>query len=216
MKNQLWDSFNFTETTALFKQLKKDTLPKRDNSDNDSEGLNSFKIFDNEQNFTELQPSIASTPTPNIESKGEKKEDKVIIPLPDEEIEEIEEIETGVSYNFLEQALSRMCKRGGFKGAIIADHDGLPVAVFNSPFNDELLATYSIILGESLDKATSFFDQPDANNISLDINMVDKIVLRKFMINESIYFVMIILSQAIDEKAEIEVLISQIHKYYLG
>jgi predicted regulator of Ras-like GTPase activity (Roadblock/LC7/MglB family) len=210
MKNQLWDSFNFTETTGLFKQLKKDIPSKRDDFDADSDGFNSFKMFDKGQNLTEKQsPKNTDIETEKGKKEKEKKND-VAIPLPDEEIE----IE--FSDNFLEQALERMCKRGGFKGAVIADHDGLPVAVFNSPVNDELLATYSIILGESLDKAGSFLNQPEANNISLDINIVDKIVLRKFMINESIYFVMIILSQEINEKSEIEVLISQIHKYYLN
>ncbi|MEN8154310.1 MAG: hypothetical protein ABFR75_09835, partial [Acidobacteriota bacterium] len=68
----------------------------------------------------------------------------------------------------------------------------------------------SSILGESLEKAASFLNQPDANNISLDINILDKIVLRKFTPDKIPYYLMVIAPQNIDERAEIEIVINQV------
>jgi len=105
-----------------------------------------------------------------------------------------------------------MCKRGSFEGAVIADADGLPLAVFNSPAEDHVLAAYASILGESLEKAESFLHQSEANNISMDINNLDKIVLRRFKLREVNFYLLIIASQNIDERAEIELAISEIKR----
>jgi len=209
MKNQVWDSFNFSETSELFKLLRRDTESYIVDVSDKKENLDSLKIFEDaeEQIGNNLQDNKSNNdyPTEQEPENGNKTS---------ENTEPIESIDNDSNEDILEKALSGMCKRGGFRGAVIADRDGLPIAVYNSPVNDEILAAYSTILGESLEKAATFLNQPDANNISLDINIVDKIVLRKFYINKSSYYIMVILAQNIDERAEVEILISQINSFY--
>lgn len=112
--------------------------------------------------------------------------------------------------NPLENVLIEMCRRGGFHGAVIADINGLPLAVYNSPVNGDILAAYTSVLGESLEKASEFINMSDANNISMDINVLDKIVLRRFYLSRISYYLMIIAPQTIDERSEIEILLTKI------
>lgn len=110
----------------------------------------------------------------------------------------------------LESVLYAMCRRGGFIGALIADNDGLPLAVYNSPIQDEALGAFATILGAALEKAGRLLGQTEANNISVDINYTDKVVLRKFLIREATSFLLIICPQEVDERGEIELSIDQI------
>ena len=110
----------------------------------------------------------------------------------------------------LENLLYAMCKRGGFKGAIIADDDGLPLAIYNSPVQEAAISAFTIVLGDALAKAAKLLDQHDANNISMDINYTDKVVLRRFFIDEIPSYLMVICSQEVDERGEIELSIDQI------
>ncbi len=206
MKIQAWDSFNFSETTKLFAELLKGTPTGRSISGrneefitqkvfNDHEGSDineRIQFFEGNEDGSKLGTSSPSTV--NTSDKGQVS---------------VEEPEGG---NVLERSLSGMCKRGGFHGAVIADLDGLPIAVFNSPVNEDILAAYSTILGESLEKAASLLNQPDANNLSLDINILDKIVLRKFTPDKTSYYLMVISPQNIDERAEVEIAISQVSR----
>ena len=45
----------------------------------------------------------------------------------------------------LENILVTMCKRGGFNGAVIADHNGLPLAAYNSPVDDDIIAAFTSV-----------------------------------------------------------------------
>jgi len=110
----------------------------------------------------------------------------------------------------LEEALVSMCKRGEFRGSVLADNDGLPLAIYNSPVQGEILAAFTSVLGKSLSESSRLLNQPNANNISMDINYIDKIVLRKFLVNEKPYFLMIISPQNIDERSELELSINYI------
>ena len=104
----------------------------------------------------------------------------------------------------LDGVLFSMCKRGGFDSAVIADGSGLPLAVYNSPVGDDAVAAFTTVLGDALEKAGKLLDQHDANNISMDINYTDKAVLRRFLINDLPYYVMIICPQEVDERSEVE------------
>lgn len=204
MKIQAWDSFNFSETTKLFNELIKGS-PLSGNFSNQDEEFVTQKVF---ADRVESGENIKSIPD-NGKTSGTEFSDKdpsttkssyeQSVPVPETE-----------GANPLEKSLSGMCRRGGFHGAVIADLDGLPVAVFNSPVNEAIMAAYSSILGESLEKAASLLNQPDANNISLDINILDKIVLRKFIPDKIPYYLMVISPQNIDERAEIEIVINQV------
>jgi hypothetical protein len=110
----------------------------------------------------------------------------------------------------LEEALVSMCKRGEFSGSVLADDSGLPLAIYNSPVQGEVLAAFTSVLGKSLSESSRLLNQPNANNISMDINYMDKIVLRKFFVAEKPYFLMIISSQQVDERSELELSINYI------
>lgn len=110
----------------------------------------------------------------------------------------------------LNEALVSMCNRGDFHGAALADNRGLPLAVYNSPVDDDVIAAFTSVLGDSLDKTTRLLNQPAANNISMDINYMDKLVLRKFFIGNEPYFLLIISPQHVDERAEVELTITHI------
>ena len=112
--------------------------------------------------------------------------------------------------DLLEEALVSMCRRGDFTGSVLADNNGLPLAFYNSPVEADALAAFTSILGRSLEETGRLFDQSDANNISIDINYIDKVVLRKFLVNDDPYFVMVISPQEVDVRAELELSINHI------
>ncbi|MFH2123729.1 MAG: hypothetical protein ABIJ50_09655 [Pseudomonadota bacterium] len=110
----------------------------------------------------------------------------------------------------LEKILYGMCKRGGFSSAVVADRQGLALGVYNSPVDMEVLAAFTTVLGETINKAGRFLDQHEANNISLDINYADKAVVRQFFLAESPCYIMVICPQYVDERSEIELSLDQI------
>lgn len=112
--------------------------------------------------------------------------------------------------DMLEEALVSICRRGDFTGAILADNNGLPLAIYNIPMEVDALAAFTSILGRSLEEAGRLFEQPDANNISIDINYIDKVVLRKFLVNDETFFLLIISPQEVDPRAELELSINHI------
>jgi hypothetical protein len=118
--------------------------------------------------------------------------------------------ETDRSLDPLEQALERMCKRGSFQASVLADNSGLLLATYNSPVEGDIMAAFTSIMGESMAQAATLLRQPNANNISMDINYLDKIILRKFSIEDVPYFLLIISPQQVDERAEVELSITQI------
>ena len=204
MKIQVWDSFNFSETTSLFNELLKD-IPLSKNISGKGEEFITQKVFKDKEEFEQEKKILideGDTGHSEFTDNGfSTTETTYKEPSPQIETE---------GTNSMEKSLSGMCKRGGFHGAVIADLDGLPVAVFNSPVNEDILAAYTTILGESLEKAASFLNQPDANNISIDINILDKIVLRKFTPENTSFYLMVISPQDIDGRAEVELAINQI------
>jgi len=204
MKIQVWDSFNFSETTNLFNELLKD-IPLSKNITGKGEEFITQKVFKDKEEFGQEKKTLINESTTGHSEFTDKRfsttETTYNDPPPQVEAE---------GANSLERSLSGMCKSGGFHGAVIADLDGLPVAVFNSPVDGEILAAYTTILGESLEKAASFLNQPDANNISIDINILDKMVLRKFTPDKTSYYLMVISPQNIDGRAEVELVINQI------
>jgi predicted regulator of Ras-like GTPase activity (Roadblock/LC7/MglB family) len=110
----------------------------------------------------------------------------------------------------LEYILSTMCLRGGLRGAIVADSKGLPLADFNSPVHGDTLAAFTSVLGNALDRAGTLLGESGADLISMDINYTDKIVLRSFRVDGERYFFMVICSQNLDERVEVELSIEQI------
>ncbi|UCH94454.1 MAG: hypothetical protein JSV88_29865 [Candidatus Aminicenantes bacterium] len=112
--------------------------------------------------------------------------------------------------DLLEDALVSMCRRGEFSGSVLADNNGLPLAICNSPVEEDALAAFTSVLGQSLAETGRLLDQPNANHISMDINYMDKVVLRKFYVEDKPFFLMIITPQHVDERAELELSVNLI------
>jgi len=110
----------------------------------------------------------------------------------------------------LENLLFSMCRRGGFSGAVVSDETGLPLAVYNSPVDSDRIAAFTSILGDALAKAGLFLEQHGAEYISMDINLVDKVVVRRFLYDGMEMYLLVLCSQAMDERAEVEMSIEQI------
>lgn len=106
--------------------------------------------------------------------------------------------------------LAEMCKRGGFSGAVVADRSGLPLAEFNPPYDRDVLAAYSALLSEALERAGQLLGKRDANNLSLDVNYVEKLVVRRFVSGDQEFCLLIVCPQSVDERSELELSIDQI------
>jgi len=122
----------------------------------------------------------------------------------------IDEIEGEFRGDRLENVLIAMCRRGGFSGAVVSDTTGLPLAVFNSPVDNERIAAFTSVLGGALDKAGLFLEQHGAEYISMDINYEDKVVVRRFFFGDLEMYLMVLCAQSMDERAEVEMSIQQI------
>ncbi len=119
--------------------------------------------------------------------------------------------------DLLENTVVAMCKRGGFSGAVVADADGLSLAIYNSPVEEDALAAFTVVLGDALEKAGKVLNQQDASYISMDINYTEKVVLRRFLLDDqSPFYMMVICRQEIDEKDEVELSIDQIRTILKG
>ncbi len=129
---------------------------------------------------------------------------------PDVAIEPPEPSESLYRGDQLESCLHALCHRGGLSGAMIADDNGFAVAAYNSPVESEVFAALASVLGQTIDKAVFFLGQQDANNISLDVNYADKVVVRKFTVADSPFYLIIVCPQHIDERSEVELSIEQI------
>ena len=110
----------------------------------------------------------------------------------------------------LEFILSSMCRRGGLNGAVVADSKGLPLADFNSPVGGDILAAFTSVLGNALERAGTLLGESGAEIISMDINYTEKIVLRRFSIEGDQYFFLVICPQELDERTEVELSIEQV------
>lgn len=122
----------------------------------------------------------------------------------------IDEIEGEFRGDRLENVLMAMCRRGGFSGAVVSDDTGLPLAVHNSPVDNERIAAFTSVLGDALAKAERFLEQHGAEYISMDINYEDKVVVRRFFYGEMEMYLMVLCAQTLDERAEVQMSIEQI------
>ncbi len=110
----------------------------------------------------------------------------------------------------LEQVIKNMCQRSHFSGAVVTDDTGLPFAVVNPPVSMEAVSAFTSVLGGALERAGSLLGHHGAEYLSIDINYEEKIILRRFLINDISYYLLAICPQEVDERSEIEISIDQI------
>ncbi len=112
--------------------------------------------------------------------------------------------------DILTDILASMCERGDLYGTVIADEMGFPLDEYNSPVSTEALAAFTSVLNDTLEKADSILDMHDANNISMDINENDKLILRKFEVLNSTYYLLAVCPQEAQPIGEMAVAVSKI------
>ncbi len=150
-----------------------------------------------------VEEKVRSVAAPEVPTKTVRK----TLPVSVDEIDP-----TGLEYrgDQLEQVILNMCKRSHFSGAVVADDTGLPFAVVNPPVSMEAISAFTAVLGGALERAGSLLGHHGAEYLSIDINYEEKIILRRFLINEAPYFLLAICPQDVDERSEIEISIDQI------
>ena len=99
--------------------------------------------------------------------------------------------------------LRDLCNNCGCRGAVVADEMGLPLAEHQCPFGVDSLSTYGSVLGEALASAVNILKVPEANNIVMDINEDEKLVLHRFPLLDSNYYLLTICPQEADILGEL-------------
>ncbi len=110
----------------------------------------------------------------------------------------------------LERLLTNLCRRADLAGAVAADETGLPLAVHGSTVPAESLAAFTSVLGEALQKAARFLGRGGADYISMDVDYENKIALKSFRLDGRPFSLMVVCSQTVDERSELELSIEQL------
>jgi predicted regulator of Ras-like GTPase activity (Roadblock/LC7/MglB family) len=107
-------------------------------------------------------------------------------------------------------SLRLMCDRAGFRGALVLDSNGLPLAVHEPAFSNESVAALTVVLDGALKRAAQMLGAGDLVHLSIDINYEDKLVFRRFEAGAAPYFLVVVTPQEVDERAEVELSIDQL------
>ena len=142
--------------------------------------------------------------------RGTAEEEGFVFDPPTPSLDEAQSADPRLHSDVYEDILGSLCSKGNSYGAVVADKMGLPLASYHSPLSVDALAAYTTVLGDSIDKAYVILDQPNANNISLEINDTDKFVMRKFKVLDSIYYLLVVCPQVSDVLGEMEIAVSRI------
>lgn len=117
---------------------------------------------------------------------------------------------TGFRGERIQRALRELCVRAGLETASLCDRHGLPLAVHNGNSPEETVAALTTVLGDALDKAAQIAGWPGATSLSVDFDYQDKLVLRRFLVDDVPYFLVVQCSQDTDERSELEISLEQI------
>lgn len=110
----------------------------------------------------------------------------------------------------LERSLADMCARAGFKSAVVVDSRGLPLADHLSSIPIESVGALSAVLGDALLRVSSILGQAPLPLLSIDVDLTDKLVLRRIEANNDNYFLAVVAPQQLDERSDLELSVDQI------
>ncbi len=149
----------------------------------------------------EEKPKPLAVPDPAVKKVQDEQ------PVPVDEVDP-----TALAYrgDQLEQVIRNMCQRSHFSGAVVTDDTGLPFAVVDPPVSVEAISAFTTVLGGALERAGTLLGHHGAEYLSIDINYEEKIILRRFLIDDAPYYLLAICPQDVDERSEIEISIVQI------
>jgi predicted regulator of Ras-like GTPase activity (Roadblock/LC7/MglB family) len=92
----------------------------------------------------------------------------------------------------LHAVLSTLCDSEGYAGAMVTDASGLPLATSRNLEASDSLAAFSTVLGDVLTKAGSYLGHDDASHVTLDVGERQKVVLRRFYLEERAFYLVVI------------------------
>ena len=110
----------------------------------------------------------------------------------------------------LQRLLAQMCARAQFRGAAIADDQGLPLAVHNLPFRAEALGAIASVLGGALATVAKVTERPELPTIAVDVTFDEKLVVRRVVEADLTYYLLVLCPIAGDERGEIELSLRQL------
>ena len=110
----------------------------------------------------------------------------------------------------LEGSLMELCERGGFIGAVVAEHSEFPVAVFRSTPGHLAIAALFSAYSNMLPYAMPILKSRKISGLSVAVSQWDKAVVRRFDVNDTPHYLMVFCSKQTDERVEVESSISQI------
>ncbi|MBI4956385.1 MAG: hypothetical protein HY908_30490 [Myxococcales bacterium] len=110
----------------------------------------------------------------------------------------------------LEQALASMCLRGGFKHAVVVDDQGLLVAAHAAPLDTGASAAFTTMAAQCLERTQRLLQAPRANRLSVDLDLVDRAVTHRFVVDEAPYYLTVTCGQDVEERSDVELSIEQL------
>lgn len=110
----------------------------------------------------------------------------------------------------IQRALRQLCVRAGFQAATLCDPHGLPLAVHNAALPEETLAALATVLGDALRRAGDIAGWHEASSLSVDVDYQDKAVLRRFVVDDLPYYLLVHCAQETDERSELELSVEEI------
>lgn len=117
---------------------------------------------------------------------------------------------TGFRGERIQRALKELCVRARLDAASLCDRHGLPLAVFEGTMPQETIAALTTVLGDALAKAAQIAGWAGATSIAVDVDYEAKLVLRRFLVDDVPYFLVVQCPQETDERSEVEISLEQI------
>ena len=110
----------------------------------------------------------------------------------------------------LEDALIGLCRRAGIMGAVLSDGAGLPISAYNAPLAPESVAALTSVLAETLRQSGRLLERNSVNHVSVDVDYEKRLVLRRFGAPDRPFYLMVLCTQSLDERSEIELTTTQL------
>jgi hypothetical protein len=110
----------------------------------------------------------------------------------------------------LQHVLEQLCTRAGFLSAVACDPQGLPLAVHDCPIPQEALVALTSLLANTLSRTADITGWTQASSLSVDLDYERKAVLKRFVVHDDPYLLLVLCPQGVDERTEIEVSIQEL------
>ena len=110
----------------------------------------------------------------------------------------------------LQRVLAQLCARARFKGAAVADAQGLPLATHNLPLAADAIGAIASVLGGALTTVGRATGHPEAASITVELGLDQKLVVRRIAEGDPAYFLVVLCPLGTDERSEIELSLRQL------